>query len=113
LVNWLEEQQLQPSRTALAHGSDGPAPLPPAAYSIQSCKVLEVSAAAVDAFLQQQQELLLQTADDTIGQPLVLLHLGVDTQVASCELICTAVNIRGHQAKHQPAPNERVGCTTG
>eukprot|EP00775_Hariotina_reticulata_P005335 gene5335-5571_t len=85
LVNWLEQQQVQPSRTAPTHVN-------PPAYTIQSCRVLEVSAAAVDAFLEQQRELLLQTAGETFGQPVVLLHLGVDTQRPGLNLESQAFN---------------------
>jgi hypothetical protein len=47
--------------------------------------VLEVSADAVDAFMQKQQHAILQAASSGTGtegpQPVVLLHFGVDTQV--------------------------------
>jgi hypothetical protein len=58
-------------------------------YSLQSLHVLEVSARAVDAFMRQQQAALLQQAVDSSAggrglQPVVMLHLGVDTQVRVC-----------------------------
>jgi hypothetical protein len=54
-----------------------------AQYSVDSLTVLNVSAAAVDRFMQKQQGLLLQQASAESGdpRPLVMLHLGVDTQV--------------------------------
>lgn len=54
-------------------------------YCISSLDVLEVSADAVDAFMQKQQHAILEAASSGTGtegpQPVVLLHFGVDTQV--------------------------------
>jgi hypothetical protein len=60
-------------------------------YCISSLDVLEVSAGAVDSFMQKQQQALLQQAAAVASsaegpQPVVLLHFGVDTQVCASRL---------------------------
>lgn len=50
-------------------------------FQVLSCTVLEVSAEAVAIFLQEQQRILSGACSSCDGQPIILLHLGVDTQV--------------------------------
>jgi hypothetical protein len=83
LVTWLRQN------ACLASGSSNKATTAQQQeqqpYCISSLDVLEVSADAVDAFMQKQQHAILQAASSGTGtegpQPVVLLHFGVDTQV--------------------------------
>lgn len=52
-------------------------------FVVLSCTVLEVSADSVTKFLDEQKPMLQEACGSTDGQPVVLLHLGVDTQVCS------------------------------
>lgn len=77
LVNWLQSKGCHTA--AGQHDSQQH-------YCISSLDVLEVSADAVDSFMQKQQEMLVQQhasapANGEGPQPVVLLHFGVDTQV--------------------------------
>lgn len=77
LVTWLAEKGCNTAATAQEQEQQP--------YCISSLDVLEVSADAVDAFMQKQQHAILQAASSGTGtegpQPVVLLHFGVDTQV--------------------------------
>jgi len=90
LVNWLQQRTCHTKAVAIAETQQEPAigtapGQEQAHYCVSSLDVLEVSADAVDQFMeQQQQKLLEQAADSSEGpQPVVLLHFGVDTQVSS------------------------------
>jgi hypothetical protein len=92
LVEWLHEKQAvrggsittHATASDAAHAADAAAPAADEqleAYHILSCTVLEVSATAVCKFLEQQAALLQSACSAAGKQPVVLLHLGVDTQV--------------------------------
>lgn len=90
LVNWLQQRTCHTKTVATADTQQDPAiSTAPgeeqAHYCVSSLDVLEVSADAVDQFMEQQQKKLLQQAADSSEgpQPVVLLHFGVDTQVSS------------------------------
>lgn len=88
LVNWLQQRSCQTTTAAAAPaGKEEQQP-----YCISSLDVLEVSADAVDAFMQKQQQLLIQHASQPPSsldgpQPVVLLHFGVDTQVGVVDIL--------------------------
>lgn len=88
LVTWLQQRSCHTTAQA-GQGEQQP-------YCISSLDVLEVSADAVDAFMQQQQEVLikhasLQPSPSVDGpQPVVLLHFGVDTQVGVGQAVVLA-----------------------
>lgn len=92
LVNWLAQTSCQtpaPAATTAEPQQELQSISPAASelpYCISSLDVLEVSADAVDRFMQKQQQVILQhTAASSSAegpQPVVLLHFGVDTQVS-------------------------------
>jgi hypothetical protein len=74
-------------------------------YCISSLDVLEVSADAVDQFMQKQQEAILQQATAASSsaegpQPVVLLHFGVDTQVGGRQMITPTWHLHHHELQH-------------
>lgn len=90
LVEWLHKEKLCPGvgTQAAQHSTavQSPRSTPTSTkledgYKISSCTVLEVSADAVCQYLQQQATLLQEACSSSEQQPVVLLHLGVDTQV--------------------------------
>lgn len=94
LVTWLAENGCQSSTNkapAVQQKEQQP-------YCISSLDVLEVSADAVDAFMQKQQHAILQAASSGTGtegpQPVVLLHFGVDTQVRRSCLLWQGLSTR-------------------
>lgn len=103
LVQWLKTQQTLHSESvgaataAAKPTAPGTYPPPQPRYSIKSLTVLEVSAAAVDAYmLEQSQHLLAEArAAEAAGsrpRPVVMLHLGVDTQRPALSLELQAYN---------------------
>jgi hypothetical protein len=103
LVGWLQQRSHTKAETA-APAADNQQEqhsinraMPEQPYCISSLDVLEVSADAVDHFMQKQQEAILQQATaasiSTGGpQPVVLLHFGVDTKV--CDMRRSGVHDR-------------------
>lgn len=93
LVGWLQQRSCHTKAATAAptpefqqHQQPVSRSTPEQPYCISSLDVLEVSADAVDQFMQKQQEAILQQAAAASSsaegpQPVVLLHFGVDTQV--------------------------------